>query len=95
MNLAAVFEIENDLPNDSAAAECGHGGVEINLAMRAVRAIERVCDRARERFRAFRAKRRNDARDFRFAFTAKIFARLDIVRANGAHRWIEERCQRA
>src|SRR6266852_6279875 len=72
MHLPAVFEIENDTANNSATAISSDRGVEVQGAMRAIRAIKRTGDRAGEWLRTFRTKWRNNADDFVIACVAKI-----------------------
>src|SRR5437773_4467206 len=74
MNLFSVFEIENHVPNDPASAIGRDCGLEIKVSMRAVGTGEFGRDRAVKWFGTFRAKRRNNPRDFGFALGAKIFA---------------------
>src|ERR1700682_6473428 len=95
MELAAVFEIEDDAANNPAAAIGGDGGVKVQGAVRAVGASKCSADCAGERFRAFRAKRRNDAGDLRVAFCAKIFTRRDACGANCAGWRVQQRWNRA
>src|SRR5438309_3417672 len=91
VNLAAVFKIEDHVANDSAAAVSGNRGVEMEDAMGAVSAGKCGGDRAAERFRAFRAKRRHNSGNVSFTLVTKIFAQTDRCRANGARRRIEQR----
>src|SRR5215471_11316548 len=91
MNLSAVFEIEDNVPNDSAAAIDRNSGVEIERAMRAIGAGERLCDCAIKWLGTFCAKRRHDSRHFCFTFGAKIFANLERRRANRARWGIKQR----
>ena len=72
MNLFSVFEIQNHVARDSAAAISGDRSVKVEKAMRAVGAGECGSDRAIERLGAFRAKRRHDPGKFCFAIGAKI-----------------------
>jgi len=44
VHLAVVFEFVNDIANDTAAAVCGDRCVEVNGAMRTVRARKRSVD---------------------------------------------------
>ena len=94
MELTAIFEIENDAANNPAAAIGGDGSIKMQRAMLAIRAAELACDRAGKRLRAFCAKRGDDARGFGVAFAAKIFALSNSGAADGADRWIKERCNR-
>jgi hypothetical protein len=48
MDLAVVFEFVNDVANDSAASVCGDRCVEVNRAMRTIRAAKRSVDGAFE-----------------------------------------------
>src|SRR6202140_4236283 len=92
MELAAVFEIEDDAANNPAAAIGGDGGVKVQGAVGAVGASKCSADCAGERFRAFRAKRRNDAGDLRVAFCAKIFTRRNTCGTNCAGRRRKQGC---
>jgi hypothetical protein len=58
--LAVVFEVVDEIADDPMAAECGDGALEMHVAIRAVRAGERLRDRAIKRLRAAFAKRRHD-----------------------------------
>ncbi len=44
VDLAVVFEFVNDVANDTAAAVCGDRCVEVNRAMRTIRAAKRCVD---------------------------------------------------
>jgi hypothetical protein len=48
VDLAIVFEFVDDVANDPAAAVCGDRCVEVNRAMRTIRAAKRSVDRAFE-----------------------------------------------
>src|SRR5207248_5513611 len=72
MNLFAVFEIENDVTRYAATSIRRDSGVKVKSAMRAVGAGKCCRDRTIERFRAFRAKWRHDARKFCFTIGAQI-----------------------
>src|SRR5437016_3886460 len=61
--------------------------------MLAVRATERLRDRARKGLGAFRAKRRGDPRRARPAIRAEIFAPRDSSRADYAGCRVKERAQ--
>jgi hypothetical protein len=74
MDLAAVFKIENDVANNAAAAVGRDGGIEMERTMRAVGAGKRGCDCTVKRLGTFRAKRRHNSGNLRFALAAKIFA---------------------
>src|SRR5437867_12022486 len=95
MTLPAVFKIENDVANNPATSISRNSGIEMERAMRAVGAGERVCDCAIKRLGTFRAEGRHDSGNFRFALVAKIFADLHRPRANGARRRIKQRRGRA
>jgi hypothetical protein len=86
MKLPAVFEIENDTPNDAAAPKSRHSRIKIKFAMRAIGAIKRGSDRADKWLRTSPAKRRNDARDLGIALGAKIFVWLN-VRPTAGTQW--------
>jgi hypothetical protein len=49
VDLAVVFEFVDDVANDTAAAVCGDRCVEVNRAMRTIRAAKRSVDGAFER----------------------------------------------
>src|SRR5438477_5917987 len=95
MNLPAVLKSEHNLPNDSAAAIRRDCGFEMQSAMSAIRAGQGVADRGRKWLGALCAKWRRNPRKLRIAAGAKIFARLDILRANRAGRRVKQRRNRA
>src|SRR5439155_3846626 len=73
MDLAAVFKIENDVANNTAAAVGRDGGIEMERAMRAVGAGKRGCDCTVKRLGTFHAKWRYNLVNLRFSRSAKIF----------------------
>ena len=94
MILAAVFEIVHDLADDSAAPIGRDCRFEMNFAMGAIGASERIGDRAVERLRTLLAKWRNNPGGFCFALTRRDTRRLDICVADRAEGRIEKRCGR-
>lgn len=62
MALPAVLEVVDELANEAAAAISGDSGVEMQKTMRAIRATERLRDRAKKRLGTFRAEWRADTR---------------------------------
>src|SRR6266567_2017375 len=70
VDLAPVLKIMDDLANDSATAIRRNSSVKMNRAMSAVRANERAGNCAFERFGAFPAKGRDNARGLLLAFCA-------------------------
>src|SRR5450830_590574 len=95
VNLANVFKLVNDLSDDTATAVCGHRCVEINRAMRTIRAGKRARYRALERFGAFLAKWRDDADGLCVAFIAQILTSLNAFAADCANRRVEKRYGRS
>ncbi len=93
MELATIFEIEDELAHDSAAAIRSYRRIEAERAMAAIRAGEDSGNRTRKLFRAFLTKRRFNSWCFRLAVGAKIISGLDIARANHAKRRIKKRDQ--
>src|SRR5947207_3214058 len=71
--LPAVFELVENIANETAAAVSGDGTIEMERAMLAVRATEGLGDCARERLGTFRAERRHDARCATATTGAQIF----------------------
>jgi len=94
VNLAPVLKVMNDLADDTAAAVCGHGCIEVNRAVGTVGACKRAGDGTFERFGAFLAKRCSDADGLRFALIAQILASLNLSPADYAYWRVEKRCGR-
>src|SRR5437763_16502823 len=84
MNLTAVLKIVNDLPDNTAAAVCGHCCIKVNCAMGAVGTCERRRNSAFEGFGALLTKRRDDRGGFCFASLAEIFASPCLAAAQRA-----------
>src|SRR5260370_39181322 len=87
--------MEDDAGNNAGGGIGGEGGIKVQGLGGAVGASKCSADCPGERFRAFCAKRRNDAGDLRVAFCAKIFTRRDARGTNCAGRWVKQRCNRA
>jgi hypothetical protein len=94
MNLTPILKIMNDLPNDTAAAVCGHCRVKVNFAMGAVGASERSRYGAFEGLGTLLAKWCNDAHGFCFALLTEILAGLGFAAADSAYRRVQKRCGR-
>src|SRR5438046_8146480 len=94
MDLAPVLKVMDNLANDSATAIRCDSSVKMNRAMSAVRANKRVGNCAFERFGAFLAKGRDDARGPCLTRFANVVVRSDYRRANRANRRIEQRSHR-
>jgi hypothetical protein len=90
VNLASVFELVNYLAHDAATPVCGHGCVEVNRAVRTVRAGKRTLYGTFERLGAGLAKWRHDPNKLSFAFIAEILAGSDVFSANGTCGRIEQ-----
>src|SRR5205823_10363081 len=93
MHLAPVLKIMDDLANDSATAIRRDSSIKMNRAMSAVRANKGAGNCAFERFGAFPAERRDDARGLCFTFFAQVVVRSDYRRADRADRRGEGRRQ--
>ena len=91
MDLAIVFEFVNDVANDTAATVCGDRGVEVNRAMRTVRARKLSVYRTFEGLRTFLAKWRNDPDELCPTAIAQVFAGSDVFTANRACCRIQQR----
>jgi hypothetical protein len=90
MHLAIVFEVVDDVSNDTAAAVCGDGYVKIDCAMCTVRAAERGGNGSFKGLRTCFAKWRRDADDLCFATITQVLASTDVLSANGARCRIEQ-----
>src|SRR3989442_15296170 len=92
MDLAPVLKVMDNLANDSATAIRCDRSVKMNRAMSAVRANKGAGNCAFERFGAFPAERRDDARGLRLTFFAQVVVRSDYRRADRAdRRWQQHR----
>src|SRR5205823_12320748 len=91
MNLTAVLKIVNDLPDNTAAAVCGHCCIKVNCVMGAVGTCERRRNSAFEGFGALLTKRRDDRGGFCFASLAEIFASPSLAAAQRAYRRVKKR----
>src|SRR4029453_16550843 len=67
VNLAVVFEAVDNVANDSATTVCGHRCIEVNGAMRTIRARKGSVNGTFERLRTRLAKWRHDADHLCFA----------------------------
>src|SRR5437762_12274571 len=94
MNLPAVLKIVNDLPDNTAAAVCGHCCIKVNCAMGAVGTCARRHNRAVEGFGALLTKRRDDRGGVCFASLAEIFASASLATAQRAYRRGKKRQRR-
>ena len=90
MLLVAVFELVYQSPDDAAAPIDRDRRFEMQRAMGAIRAREGIRDRAAERLRTRRAKRRANPWRFLAAGPAQIGIGLDIDRADRAAGRIEK-----
>src|SRR5438552_17403398 len=70
MNLTAVLKIVNDLPDNTAAAVCGHCCIKVNCVMVSVGTCERRRNSAFEGLRAFLTKRHDETEGFGCASVA-------------------------
>src|SRR5437773_9075975 len=95
MDLAPVLKVMDDLANDSATAIRRDSSVKMNRAMSAVRANKGAGNCALERFGAFSAERRDDARGLCFTFFAYVVVRSDHCGADRTDWRVEERRNRA
>src|SRR5205809_7430423 len=77
MDLAPVLKVMDNLANDSATAIRRDSSVKMNRAMSAVRANKSAGNCAFERFGAFPAERRDDARGLCLTFFAQVVVRSD------------------
>src|SRR5205823_11776335 len=91
--LPAVLEFVHEFADEAATAISGDRAVEMQSAMLAVRATERLRDRAGEWLGTFRTKRRDDPRRARPAIRAKILAPRHSSRADDAGRRVKKRAQ--
>jgi len=80
----------NHLPHDAATPVCGHRCVEVNRAVRTVRAGKRTLYGTFEWLGAGLAKWRHDPNEVSIAFIAEILAGSDVFSANGTCGRIEE-----
>src|SRR5438874_12239475 len=95
MDLAPVLKVMDDLANNSATAIRRDSSVKMNRAMSAVRANKGAGNCAFERFGAFSAERRDDARGLCLTFFAQVVVRSDYRRTDRTDRRVEERRHRA
>ena len=91
MYLAVVFEFVNDVANDTAAAVCGDGCVEVDCAMRTVRAAKHSANGSFKGLGTSFAKWRRDADNLCFATITQVLASTEVFSANGARCGIEQR----
>jgi hypothetical protein len=68
--LLSVFELMQNFANQTTAPVSGDGAIEMELAMFAIGATERLGDRARKWLGTFRAEGRDDARRALLAIAA-------------------------
>ena len=90
VTLTPVFELVHEFANQSAAAVGRDRAIEMQDAMLAIRATERLRDRPGKRLGTFRAKRRDDSRRSAAATLAEVNTPLYVSRADRAGRGIEE-----
>ena len=91
VNLASVFELVNDVADDAAATIRGHRCLEVDRAMRTIRAGKSIVDGAFEWLRAGLAKWRDDPNELYFASIAEVLAGPDVFPADRACGRIQQR----
>jgi hypothetical protein len=94
MALTPVLEVVHELAHESATAIGRDGRIEMQNAVFAIRATERLCDRAEKGLGTLGTERRSDSGRPAAATVAKIFTPLNVARTDDAERGIEERTQR-
>src|SRR5262249_54948532 len=91
VDLAVVFELMNNVANDTAATVCGDRSGKINCAMRAIRTAKHSVDGAFEGLLTCLTKWRPDADDLCFTAITQILPGSHLFPANGAGCRIEQR----
>ena len=91
MQLAIVFELQNNKANDAATAVGGDGGIECEGAMGTVATGKLALNRAGKRLGTFCTKRRNDALCLIKAILTDVILARDRRAANCADCRVKKR----
>ena len=95
LQLAIVFELQNDKTNDPAAAISGYGGIESQRSIRAVSTGKHTIDCTGKRLRTFCTKRRDNAGGLIETIPANVIAAGNGRMTDGTQGRVKKRRDRA